>query len=50
MERRAIANERAHRINAEISAPEIRLLGADGEQLGVVRTAEALRMAEEGNL
>ena len=50
LERRAIANERAHRINGEISAPEIRLVGVEGEQLGVVRTAEALRMAEEGNL
>ena len=50
LERRAIANERAHRINGEISVPEIRLVGVEGEQLGVVRTAEALRMAEEGNL
>ncbi|HYA76279.1 MAG TPA: translation initiation factor IF-3 [Burkholderiaceae bacterium] len=50
MERRAIANERAHRINGEITVPEIRLIGAQGEQLGVVRTAEALRMAEEGNV
>jgi translation initiation factor IF-3 len=49
-ELRAIANERAHRINGEISVPEIRLVGVEGEQLGVVRTAEALRMAEEGNL
>ena len=50
MERETIANERAHRINGEITAPEIRLVGAEGEQLGVIRTPEALRMAEEGNL
>jgi translation initiation factor IF-3 len=49
-ERKTIANERAHRINGEISAPEIRLIGADGDQLGVVRTVEAMRMAEEKNL
>jgi translation initiation factor IF-3 len=49
-ERRAIANERSHRINGEITAPEIRLVGVEGEQLGVVRAAEALKMAEEGNL
>jgi len=50
LERETIANERAHRINGEITAPEIRLVGAEGEQLGVIRTPEALRMAEEGNL
>jgi translation initiation factor IF-3 len=50
LELRAIANERAHRINGEISAPEIRLVGVEGEQLGVVRTADAMKMAEDGNL
>ncbi len=50
LERRAIANERSHRINGEISAPEIRLVGIEGEALGVVRTADAMRMAEEANV
>jgi translation initiation factor IF-3 len=30
--------------------PEIRLIGADGTQIGVVRTREALEMAEEAGL
>lgn len=29
---------------------EVRLIGADGEQLGIMSTHEALRMAEEANL
>ncbi len=43
----SIATEREHRINSEISVPEVRLLGIENEQLGVVRLSEALRMAEE---
>ncbi len=39
-----------HRINREIGAPEVRLVGVEGEQIGVVRTAEALRMAEEADV
>lgn len=31
--------------NAEIRYPEVRLIGSDGSQLGVVRTAEALEKA-----
>ncbi|HUN93427.1 MAG TPA: translation initiation factor IF-3 [Burkholderiaceae bacterium] len=45
-----MAQERSHRINGEISAPEIRLLGVDNEQIGIVRTPEALRMAEEAEV
>lgn len=37
----------AHRINREILAPEVRLTGADGEQLGIVKIADALAKAEE---
>ena len=33
--------------NGEITAPEVRLIGAAGEQLGVVATAEAVRLAVE---
>ena len=37
--------ERQHRLNREIMAPEVRLIGPDNEQLGVVPLAEALRLA-----
>lgn len=38
------------RINERIRVPQVRLIGADGEQLGIVDTAEALRRAQEANL
>ncbi|QIF09175.1 translation initiation factor IF-3 [Ralstonia mannitolilytica] len=34
-------------MNREITAPEIRLTGVEGEQIGIVKLQEALRMAEE---
>lgn len=37
--------ERKHRLNREITAPEIRLNGVDNEPLGIVSLNEALRMA-----
>ncbi|WP_460566725.1 translation initiation factor IF-3 [Hydrogenophaga aquatica] len=37
--------ERAHRLNREINAPEVRLTGPEGEAIGVVSLQEALRMA-----
>jgi translation initiation factor IF-3 len=42
-----IALERTQRINREITAPEVRLVSDDGEQLGIVAIVEALRLAEE---
>ncbi|MCK6429129.1 translation initiation factor IF-3 [Betaproteobacteria bacterium PRO7] len=43
-----IAQDRSsHRINGEINAPEVRLIGVDGEPLGIVKLAEAFRLAEE---
>ena len=42
-----IATERKHRINGEIRIPEVRLIGIEGEQLGVVKVTDALDMAEE---
>ncbi len=36
-----------HRINREITVPEVRLVGPDGEALGVVKLFDALRIAEE---
>jgi translation initiation factor IF-3 len=38
------------RINERIRAPEIRLIGADGENVGVVTPERALTMAEEAGL
>src|SRR5687768_3466359 len=35
------------RINHRIRVPEVRVIGEDGEQLGVLPTHEALRLAEE---
>ncbi|MFN5178882.1 translation initiation factor IF-3 [Limnohabitans sp.] len=39
--------ERKHRLNREISAPEIRVSGPENEPLGVMSLADALRMAGE---
>jgi len=38
---------KTHRINEEINAPEVRLIGVDGEQLGVVSSRQANYLAEE---
>ncbi|WP_191285907.1 translation initiation factor IF-3 [Aliiroseovarius zhejiangensis] len=38
------------RVNERIKAPEIRLIGADGENVGVVTPAQALVMAEDAGL
>jgi translation initiation factor IF-3 len=38
------------RINERIRVPEVRLIGDDGEQIGVVPTDEALRYAQEREL
>jgi len=45
-----IALERSQRINGEITAPQVRLVGEEAEQLGIVPVAEALRLAEERNV
>lgn len=48
---RLIATEKKQtRINGEITASEVRLVGVDAEQLGIVKVYEALRMAEEADL
>jgi translation initiation factor IF-3 len=44
-DRRTPNAERKHRLNREIMAPEVRLVGLEGEPIGVVALAEALRMA-----
>lgn len=42
--------ETGPRINDRIRSPEIRLIGADGENVGVVTPARAMAMAEEAGL
>jgi len=42
--------KRENRLNDEIDVPEVRLIGADGEPVGVVTTVEALDGAYEANL
>lgn len=38
------------RINERIRVPEVRLVGPNGEQVGIVRIEDALRLAEESDL
>jgi translation initiation factor IF-3 len=38
------------RINDRIRVPEVRLIGADGTQIGIVKTAEALAYAQDRDL
>jgi len=45
-----IALERSQRINREITAPEVRLVAENGDQLGIKPVMEALRLAEEANV
>ncbi len=40
----------AHQINEEITDKEVRLIGSEGEQLGIMPAAEALRIAIEHGL
>ena len=38
------------RVNEDIDVPKVRLIGADGENIGVVSTREAMNYAEEAGL
>ncbi|MEA3328597.1 MAG: translation initiation factor IF-3 [Candidatus Omnitrophota bacterium] len=38
------------RINARIRARELRVIGAEGEQLGILKTPEALKLAEQKDM
>ncbi len=44
------AKEKQTRLNEDIRVPEVRLIGADGEQVGVVPTSQALEIALEADL
>ena len=45
-----MAKKQEHQINNEITDAQVRLLGANGEQLGIVSSAEANKMADEQGL
>ncbi len=42
-----IATEKANRKNLEIRVPRVRVIGAEGEQVGILSRDEALSMAQE---
>lgn len=42
--------ENLHRINEQIRISPVRLIGPNGEQVGVIPTSQALEMAKEANL
>ncbi|MDR2875372.1 MAG: translation initiation factor IF-3 [Methylobacillus sp.] len=45
-----MAQEKETRINGDITASQIRLIGVDGEQLGIVSLKQALSLAEEADI
>ncbi|MDR0934081.1 MAG: translation initiation factor IF-3, partial [Burkholderiaceae bacterium] len=45
-----MATEKSHRINSEITAQEVRLIGANNEPVGIMSMSEALRLAEEAEV
>ncbi|MHB1247660.1 MAG: translation initiation factor IF-3 [Sulfuriferula sp.] len=45
-----MAQDKDTRVNGEITWPEIRLVGLEGEPLGIVSAAEALKLAEEAEV
>jgi len=45
-----IATDKSHRINGEITAQEVRLIGVDNEPVGIVSLTEALRLSEEADV
>jgi len=45
-----LAQEKAQRLNHEITAPEVRLVGENGEQLGIVPIQQALKLSEEAEV
>ncbi|HJX52369.1 MAG TPA: translation initiation factor IF-3, partial [Polyangia bacterium] len=39
-----------YRVGRRIRVPEVRVIGADGSQVGILPTYEAMKLAEEQNL
>jgi translation initiation factor IF-3 len=50
LEEPAIAAPKRNRVNEEITAPQVRLIGADGDQIGVVDTETAQERATQEGL
>jgi translation initiation factor IF-3 len=50
LEELAIAAPKRNRVNREITVPEVRLIGADGNQIGVVKIRDAIERAEQEGL
>jgi translation initiation factor IF-3 len=50
LEEPAIAAPKRNRVNKEINVPEVRLIDAEGQQVGILRTREALDRAAEESL
>ncbi len=46
----SIAKPKKNRVNEEINIPEVRLIDKDGENVGVVKTTEAMEKAAEDSL
>lgn len=47
---RGPSSQDSYRVNRRIRVPEVRVIGADGTQLGIMPTDQALRSAEESGL
>src|SRR4051812_4122552 len=47
---RSLPERDSTRVNERIRVPEVRLVGPDGQQVGILKTAEALRYAQERDL
>ena len=47
---RSFQQPEQHRINAKIKAKEVRIIGENGEQIGIKTIQEALTLAQEANL
>lgn len=46
----SIGKETRNRVNAQIRAPKVRVIGADGSQVGVLALKDARKLAEEAEL
>jgi translation initiation factor IF-3 len=49
-QRRRAINQKSIRINEAIRSSELRVVGTDGEQLGVMSRSDALKLAEEAGV
>lgn len=45
-----MSSKKKNRVNKEIRVPQVRVIGADGEQVGILPTSEALQLAQEQGL